>query len=127
MHNLFSSDRMVVKGEFSHGFDEPTCHSPHRMHLYFVLQVNGKLAQHSVNLELAEASEFGTGEGLTLANWVEWYATKSLFDSLGYMLGEQNGPFGAVCPMKGWLERINDDYRYYLESREGKGCTSKSS
>lgn len=91
MQNLFSNDRMIVKGRIYTISNMDKTDIRHNFKLLFVFQVNGKLTEYACNFEVCSGTEFGLGDSLTLKNWAEWYNVESLFHSMGYRFDSNEG------------------------------------
>jgi len=116
MQNLFSNDRMIVKGRLFEASVMNTDNSFIKKPMFdilFIFQVNGKLTQSTMNMELCSATEFWTGEWLTLRNWNEWYNVESLFTSMWYRFtADTLESYNAFYnPMKEWIAQLENQPR----------------
>jgi hypothetical protein len=124
MQTLFTSDRMIVKGEIkTYLVDDlipadieegkenaelvewDTWDLVKIIHLDFVFQVNGKLSQFQYMFVIEEIKTENYWE-ITLKNWFEWYPLAELFFIMGYNFGDH-----PMCQspmvMKKWINICN--------------------
>lgn len=113
MQNLFSNDRMIVKGRIfkttSITIQEELV-DMEMLDLLFIFQVNGKLTQYTANLELCNGQEFELGDKLTLRNWNEWYNIEGLFSSMGYKLNPEGTDdyMRFNSPLSKWIVQLEN-------------------
>lgn len=111
MQTLFTSDRMIVKGEektylVSDLVPAPSIEESEKVYwdsvssieLEFIFKVNGKLSQfhYSFVLEEDEMHE------ISLKNWYEWYPVAELFFVMWYNFGE-NSLYQNPMIMRKWI------------------------